>query len=68
MAAANVNLFGAMSAENRADLIESRASMARSVLNILLSSMQEDSPPVESEVINTIWAVTELLSVPEAVA
>jgi hypothetical protein len=42
--------------------------MARSVLNMLLSSMQEDSPPVESEVINTIWAVTELLSVPEAVA
>ena len=57
-----------MSRQQRADLIENRSVMARTVLNMLLLSMQEDSPPAESDVINTIWAAVELLSVTEVVA
>lgn len=64
MANAIVTQFSAMSAENRADLIENRASMAKTVLNMLLWSMQDDCTPSESEVANAISAAIELLNVP----
>ncbi len=54
--------------QKRFDLIETRGMMAKTVLDILLIAMSEDSPPTENAIINTIWAVTELLSVPETVA
>lgn len=57
-----------MSAEQRADILETRAKMASTVLNILLIAMEDDSPPVEGEVNRAISAAIELLSVAEKVA
>ena len=47
----------------RADLIESRANMAHSVIVVLMEAMENDSPPNESTVTNVLWAVNELLSI-----
>jgi len=57
-----------MSTQDRSDLIETRADMARTVLNILLIAMEDDSPPAEGEINKAISAAIELLSVPEVVA
>jgi hypothetical protein len=57
-----------MSAMERSDMIESRADMAKAVLNILLVAMESDSPPDDGTVNKAIWAATELLSVVEVVA
>ena len=57
-----------MSARERADLIETRAKMAATVLNILLIAMDDDSPPEGNEVQQAISAAIELLSVTEAIA
>jgi len=57
-----------MSAKERSDLIESRADMAKAVLDVVLMAIDSDSPPVDEVVTKTIWAATELLSVPEVVA
>lgn len=54
--------------QQRADLLESRTAMAKTVLNILLIAMEDDSPPVEGEINQAISAAIELLSVPEVVA
>lgn len=53
---------------SRADQIETRADMAKTVLNILLIAMEDDSPPVPGEVNKAISAAIELLSVAEIVA
>jgi len=52
----------------RADLIETRADMAKSILDILLVAIENDSPPNEETISKAISAASELLSVPEAVA
>ena len=57
-----------MNAQDRADLIETRADMAKAVLDALLSAMQADNPIVPDLVEKTISAAIELLSVPEVVA
>lgn len=49
----------------RADLIETRAGMASTVLNMLLIAMENDSSPTEGAIIQTISAAIELLNVPE---
>lgn len=54
--------------QQRADLLESRAKMASTVLNILLIAMEDDSPPADGEVNRAISAAIELLSVAEKVA
>lgn len=54
--------------QQRADLIERRAKMAATVLNLLLIAMDDDSPPVEGEISEAISAAIELLSVAEVVA
>lgn len=53
---------------SRADLIETRADMAKAVLDVLLAAMQSDDPIVPDLVERTISAATELLSIPEVVA
>lgn len=57
-----------MTAQERSDLIESRAMMAKSVANTLLAAMQSDCPVVGSTVQEVIWSISELLSVTEIVA
>jgi len=57
-----------MSAQDRSDLIETRADMAKAVLDVLLAAMQADDPIVPDLVERTISAATELLSIPEVVA
>ncbi len=52
----------------RYDLIERRSEAANAVIVVLMAAMENDSPPNEGAVTNVLWAVTELLSVPEAVA
>lgn len=64
MADAIVHQFSAMSAQDRSDLIETRANMAKAVLDVLLAAMQSDDPIVPDLVERTIAAATELLSVP----
>lgn len=57
-----------MNTQDRSDLIETRADMAKAVLDVLLSAMQADNPIVPELVEKTISAAIELLSVPEVVA
>lgn len=57
-----------MNTQARNDLIETRADMARTVLNILLIAMEDDSPPAEGEINKAISAAIELLSITEVVA
>lgn len=57
-----------MSAQERSDLIETRADMAKSVLDVLLASMENESPPTDGVVNKVVSAAIELLSVTEIVA
>lgn len=57
-----------MKRQERSELMERRADMANAVLNVLMMAMESDCPPLDGVVNKTIWAVTELLSVPETVA
>lgn len=57
-----------MSAKDRNNMIETRANMAKSVLDVLLVAMENDSPPTEEAICKTISAACELLSVAEVVA
>ena len=57
-----------MNAQDRSDLIETRADMAKAVLDVLIAAMQADNPIVPELVEKTISAAIELLSVPEVVA
>lgn len=57
-----------MSRQDRNDLIENRSEMAKSVLDVLMMAMENDSPPVPRVVNSVIWAATELLRIPEVVA
>lgn len=57
-----------MNTQDRADLIETRADMAKAVLDVLIAAMQADNPIVPELVEKTISAAIELLSVPEVVA
>lgn len=52
-----------MSAQERSDLIETRADMARAILDILLMAMDADSGPTQDVIVRTISAAHELLSV-----
>ncbi len=57
-----------MTRQERNDLIENRSEMAKTVLNMLLWSMDDDCPLAEGEVHKAIAAALELLSVPEVAA
>ncbi|MBP8168470.1 MAG: hypothetical protein KAX99_02300 [Azonexus sp.] len=57
-----------MTRQERNDLIENRSEMAKTVLNMLLWSMDDDCPLAEGEVHKAIAAAIELLSVPEVAA
>lgn len=57
-----------MSTQDRADMIETRAGMAKAVLDVLLAAMQSDDSIVPDLIEKTICAATELLSIPKVVA
>ena len=52
-----------MNAELRADKIETRAGMAKTVLDVLMIALDSDDPPTGDLVQKTISAATELLTV-----
>lgn len=64
MANAIVTQLIATSEQERSNLIETRADMAKAVLDVLLAAMQSDNPIVPDLVERTIYAASELLSVP----
>ncbi len=64
MANAIVTQLIATSEQDRSNLIETRADMAKAVLDVLLAAMQSDDPILPDLVERTISAVSELLSVP----
>lgn len=52
-----------MSAQERSDLIERRAQMAKAIMDTLLAAMQSECPIGSDSVENVVWAVSELLAV-----
>lgn len=64
MANAIVTQLIATSGQDRSNLIETRADMAKAVLDVLLAAMQSDDPIVPDLVERAIYAASELLSVP----
>ena len=52
-----------MNAELRADRIETRADMAKTVLDVLMIALDSDDPPAGDLIQKAIGAATELLTV-----